>query len=211
MHDKVVLAKSGGGDAERSLVLSRGPKGVRFTDRGAMSLAIRRNMANISNRALGAVLLDPVSKDTVARCEIKCGAALQAVAHSFHAITYDAEDSALAVQRTLGGQFGADCNVLNCMVKFHQIRCDATNAAIWRHCKVHVLELTSVRLAYSDALLDGGTFGDSCEVNVQYADLQPLIDSSTAGTLGTVDKQLDSLGCRHVEHVSEQAYDAVSE
>ena len=92
-------------------------------------LAIRRNIANTSCASMGAALLEDLSKDTVARAEIRCQASLVMCMREFHAGMENrvAENAAPSSPGVVSHSF---CS-------------DATNSAIWQSAKLQGAELLS--------------------------------------------------------------------
>ena len=94
--------------------LERGPKQCRLTVKGSIAVAIRRNMGNIACQDLGKVMLDDVSRWTVARCEVRAGNAFKNATHEF----FD-------VMRKMCSE---PCDAGDCHVLVHALRSDATNS-----------------------------------------------------------------------------------
>ncbi len=72
----------------------------------------------------------------------------------------------------------------------HQYRADATNSAVWQKCKLHTTEIES---AYTEPIFPHSTFQevlDNMKEQKLLGDLQIVKDSTPAGTLGCLRKQL---------------------
>lgn len=149
------------------------------TDWLVLSAQVRRNMSNISCDDIGRVILQDIAPRSVSRCEIKAGAALQAVsrAHFLH-MEHDVTSSLDA------GHF-TQC--------FYSYRQDSTNTKRKRS----VLELESAYLA-GVALrpTDQPISWASDAVTIkQLSDTLQIQDETAAGILGFTIKALASLGC----------------
>lgn len=68
---------------DKLLQIERTRGGKRLTLEGTVSLAIRRNFGNCATADVGAMLLEDISRFTVARAEVKAGTALLASSRIF--------------------------------------------------------------------------------------------------------------------------------
>jgi hypothetical protein len=82
---------------------------------------------------------------------------------------------------------------------FHRIRADATNGGAWQRMKLFNLEYLCAYFV-SDEALKAGDLEHAFTLHILYADLQIVIDGSTAGALGLRDKQLEGLGAPGAQH-----------
>jgi hypothetical protein len=159
--------------------------------RDALAIAIRRNFSHVSTDTMGSVLNLPLSHQSVARCEFKCGTSLRAFANRWHLeCEHNASAAAAAAsfQRAVSETFHETVQLF-----YFRVRCDATNSGVWQKLKLFNLELLSAYLVDLDALQQG-RFVDAFATCEQYADLQVVDDCTAAGTLGTRDKQIEGLG-----------------
>eukprot|EP00973_Karenia_brevis_P071889 9989219-Karenia_brevis.AAC.1 len=61
-----------------------GKKQSYLTFQGGMSVALRRNISNVSAKGFGSSALEDISHQTVARWEVDCGATVQGGIQQFH-------------------------------------------------------------------------------------------------------------------------------
>lgn len=191
-------------EPDSSLARAR-ERGERCNLRTAFAIAIRRNLAHVGIDTLGSVCLVDLSHQSVSRCECKCGTALRA--HSV--IWREEKDWALINTPAITPpqpQRGLEPNEPQCdnMLKdyiliFHRIRADATNGGAWQRMKLFNLEYLCAYFV-SDEALKAGDLEHAFTLHIQYADLQIVIDGSTAGALGLRDKQLEGLGAPGAQH-----------
>ena len=179
---ETLAALQGPDTADCFLQLERGQK--KFTIRGALALGIRRNMSHVSTSTVGHVLLQDIHWGTVARAELKCGAAIIGSAKLF--------------QQQADAQA---CHALGFNLIVHSSRGDATNTAIWRKNKLHVYELES-------AIPDQESLEDDYPafmVSRVFADLQCLAKSNAATTLAVIEKQMACVGAPSWRNPTTQA------
>ncbi len=97
-----------------------------LSPKGAMIVALRRNISNTAASNMGAAILEDLSRQVVVRYEIEAAAALNAKFQEFHA----SMDSIVDAQPSLA-------------IACHSFSSDATNSAIWQKAKLQGLELNS--------------------------------------------------------------------
>ena len=164
-----------------------------------ISMAIRRNLTNAACQDVPLVLLDNASRWTIARCEVKTGSSLLASCQAFHDAMRQESfpptpmDSNVGVDvvdgpRPAQGRFN---------LTVHVISQDATNSAIWMKSKLcalilHSAYLTDTTLADVFHKWDFRKQFDSLRM---VADVQPVGDGSSVGTLALTVKMLQSVGC----------------
>jgi len=142
--------------AAEQLQLERSGKSeIRLTTKGMCAVAVRRNMTMVACHDVGCLLLDDVSRWTVARAEVRCAAALVASAHKFYAVTNDL--------RT---------------ISVHAFRADATNSAIWQRRKLQALELETFTVDdlgdINDNIVTDADVLDLCMTVKRISDLLPV-------------------------------------
>ena len=106
----------------------RGRSHKMLSPKGALALALRRNMGNCGASDLGGVLLDDVSRQTVVRSELVLGSCLVGFFKQFH----DHHEE-IIVADTLS-RAGHDDPELS--VAFHMYSSDATNSSVWQQSKL---------------------------------------------------------------------------
>ena len=149
----------------------------RLAPRGVIALAVRRNMSNVPCEGVSAILLEDLSRQTVARAEICAAAALNAASRAWYQINFES----LIAAPQLGGDLSA--------MAIHCVRGDATNARVFNNSKVHNLDCESLILAAS---LE--PHADAFQQSHNWADLQIVSDGSAKGTRMLILKQLMSMG-----------------
>ena len=162
--------------------LQRTGKHQRYLSKeGTIALAVRRNLGNTSCSSIGCVLLQDISKDTVARAECKTGSALVASARAWY-------QSAMA-------DLDASADEFNLVV--HGFRSDATNSGIWQRRKLWSMELESLVLAAvpeDTSTLDRDWLSGFDHIK-RMSDVNAVGDPSGQGALGQLLKGFASLGC----------------
>ena len=148
-----------------------------LTPQGSISLAIRRNLGNVSAQDLGLIIMNDVSKQTVLRSECRTAAALAASNRFFfeewlHEDRNRSHDSYSFL--------------------FLQYREDATNAAKHRQ-KMTALEYHASWAITTKAELNYLDSTDFQSVR-RLADVLPVWDGSGKGTLALTKKMLESMG-----------------
>ena len=119
----------------------RGRAARYFSVRGGMTLAMKRNLSRGSASSLGIALSLDVSRRTVRDWELRLRAARLASIRSFHHAMAERMKRNLVLAPAPGQEPGL---ALAC----HMLRADATNAAVWQKCKLHVLEVAWVPKMY---------------------------------------------------------------
>ena len=157
-----------------------------FTPQGCISLAIRRNLSNISAEDLGLVTMHDVSKQTVLRAECRTGAALLANSRAFFQefLHYDSQ---------------MDDSSLSFLVV--QYRQDATNSSKHRQ-KMSALEIdASFAICSSAAEMDALSPLTMNRIR-RLADVQPVHSGYETGaaTMALSQKMLESIGCPTWDH-----------
>ena len=148
-----------------------------------VSLSIRRNLSNIACADLGLVLLDDASRWTIARAEVRTGAALLASGRAFHRsmmeeIAQEPSDGALSLH-------------------IHFITQDATNS-LKRKLTALILHSAWCQLP-SDMDVDYSFDWKRFQTFHGVADVQTVSDSSAVATVGLTDKMLESLACPSIK------------
>lgn len=177
---------------------TKGGKGKRLTLSGTISLAIRRNFGNTATADIGAILLEDISRFTVARAEIKAGTALIASSRLFfHAMYQD------IASRTLG----------TFKLAIHSYMQDATNSGILKGSKLAGLILRSAYLRESvpndqgdcSGLMPGWEFefDNYFATLVRVADVLPVHGGDSLTTASQTLKQLEGLGCWSWKSIAE--------
>ena len=179
---------------DKLLQIERTRGGKRLTLEGTVSLAIRRNFGNCATADVGAMLLEDISRFTVARAVVKAGTALLASSRFFfHNLYQD-------VASRSPGEF---------KLTIHSYIQDATNSGILKGSKLAALILRSAYLRdYVANAADGCEdetydFDDAqnfdftswFETIVRVADILPVHGSDSAVTAAQTLKHLEGLGC----------------
>jgi len=186
------LKKPGECDITRTHTVTDSKRWSWLTPRGAVNLAVRRNLSNISCHDLGFVILDDASHQTVARQEIKAGAAFIANARLF----FSRMQHDLFSVKSLGGFY----------VSFVALRQDATNGKQ----KVAAAE---VEAAYLDDVQEyemSGVTWENYNRICRVSDVLPIKDESGPGALGFTLKACKSLGCPTFETFKIEPYNNVA-
>lgn len=166
-------------DGADGIETENGPRGTAgwLTPQGSISLAIRRNLGNVSAQDLGLIIMNDVSKQTVLRSECRTAAAL-AASNRFFFEEWLREDR----NRSLDSH----------SFFFLQYREDATNAAKHRQ-KMTALEYHASWAITTKAELNHLDSTDFQSVR-RLADVLPVWDGSGKGTLALTKKMLESMG-----------------
>ena len=147
-----------------------------------VSLAIRRNLSNVSCADLGLVVMEDASRFSIARAQVHTGAAAIASVRKWYDL----------MQSELFHQDGA--NDFNLSV--HVVSQDATNSGIWQKRKLVALLCHS---AYLAQLPSSGNFKWNFEAMFEefraIADVQPVEDATGQGSVAGAAKMLRSIGC----------------
>ena len=176
-------------NVDQRMAIQRTAKDRYLTVESRISLSLRRNCSNVACADLGLVLLDDVSRWTIARAEVQTGAALIGHARAFHqTMLSEFEDQSRETPHSGIG------------VSFHCISQDATNGSIWQKRKLVALLLHT---AYCPLIpKPGDNFSgawtwkwDMFTSSECIADVQPVADGSSRGSVGLTHKTLQSLGC----------------
>ena len=153
-----------------------------------VSLALRRNLSNVSCADLGLVIMDDASRWSVSSAEVRAGSSLIASFRNFH------ENMMLEMFHEDGLQAG-DFNL-----SLHVISQDATNSDIWQKRKLCALLLHS---CYLVRLEDGEGFRwdwpEMFEELRAVGDIQQVDDGSGRGAVALTSKMLSSIGCPTVQ------------
>ncbi len=162
--------------------------GKQLTLKGTIALAIRRNFGNAATADLGAMLLEDISRFTVARAESKTGTALVASARLFFHWMYADLTSPIQPQ--------------SFRLAVHSYRQDATNSGILKKSKLNGLILQSAYLRSDKNLNDQSwehwddwDFHDWFDSMVRVADVLPVKGGTSEVTVSQTLKHLASLGC----------------
>lgn len=162
--------------------------GKQLTLKGTLALAIRRNFGNAATSDVGAMLLEDISRFTVARAETKAGTALVASARIFFHWVYS---------ELTGPQMPDSFRLV-----VHSYRQDATNSGILKRSKLNALILHSAYLRQANNLNDQSwkhwenfEFHDWFDSMVRVADVLPVRNSTSEDTAAQTLKHLASLGC----------------
>ena len=139
-------------------------------------IEVRRNMSNISQKDLGKVILEDLSKQTVSRCEMRCGASLVASARNH----FDVMNATVFHERNNGYSL--------CFTAYRQ---DATNGRQ----KTCALELDHAYVADVSADEEVHLTWDHFHRMKRLADLMPVGDESGEGCVGITLRGLTSLAC----------------
>lgn len=138
------------------------------------------NLSNVACADLGLILLDDASRWTVARAEVRSGAAVVAAARAFHK------------------EMLAEVSASSSGLCVHYLTQDATNSAIWQKRKLTALILHT---AYLPSLPDSTGSSNfvfswkSFQALQRVADVQPVGDATAASVVGLCHKMLQSVGC----------------
>ena len=162
--------------------------GKQLTLKGTLALAIRRNFGNAATADVGAMLLEDISRFTVARAETKAGTCLIASARIFFHWVYS---------ELTGPQLPDSFRLV-----VHSYRQDATNSGILKRSKLNALILHSAFLRQREHLHDQSwkqwenfDFHDWFDSMVRVADVLPVLNSTSEDTVAQTLKHLASLGC----------------
>lgn len=140
---------------------------------------VRRNLSNISQSDFGKVIVEDVSRKTVSRCEMRCGAALVASARHFYACM---KQDLLDLRSNENPGFG---------LFFHAYRQDATNGKQ----KFVAVELHSSCLCNVDSD-EASSLSWKCFRRIRrLADLGLVGDESGVGCVGVTLRGFRCLGC----------------
>jgi hypothetical protein len=121
----------------------------RFTPKGLTSLAVRRNLSNISASDLSSVLTTDFSGHTVIRAERMLAASL--TAHSRH-VHQEAHCNLIDGSARLLPRVGSAMSAVHLtqpapdvdfQIVAHAIRSDATNSSVWQNSKLYATQVSS--------------------------------------------------------------------
>lgn len=176
-------------NVDQRMAIQRTKHNRYLTVESRISLSLRRNCSNVACADLGLVLLDDVSRWTIARSEVQTGAALMGHAISFHCgMDQDFQDQC---KEQASGTLG---------VAIHCISQDATNGSIWQKRKLVALLLHTAYCSNLPSSEDDSSFAGSWKWDLFtslecIADVQPVADGTAAGSIGLTHKMLQSVGC----------------
>ena len=166
---------------------TKNPRGW-LTPSGNIAVAIRRNIGNTACALLGHVILSDISASSVARAEIRTGAALVSHTKGFYEMCrYSFRHANMKVQDSLDeSQTSSTSSATSgtALLAVHAFRQDATNSGVWKRSKLAAMELETF---YTDGQLEFHI----CRL----ADVQRVVDGTAKGTVAMTLKQMESLGC----------------
>lgn len=170
------------GDSFQVSRVSNNPRGW-LSPSGNIAVSIRRNMGNTACALIGHVILDDISASSVARAEIRTGAALMAQAKGFFEMCRHVFRTAASTKKNTEAEAGKPTPT---PIAVHSFRQDATNSGVWKRSKLAAMELESF-------FTDGSS--TSQFILRRLADVQKVSDGSAKGTVAMTKKQMESLGC----------------
>ena len=168
---KLEITRTGGG---------QDAPGRYLTVPSMVSLAVRRNLSNVSCADLGLVILDDASRWSVARSEVRAGAAATASMREWHAGM---------LQEMFHPDGAEDFNL-----SLHIVSQDATNSGIWQKRKLIALLCHSAYLVSLPSKFRW-SWNDMFREIRAIADVQPVEDGSGRGSVSLTTKLLKSINC----------------
>lgn len=134
----------------------RSGRGARFSRESMFSMALRRNVSNISAGDFVLVVLEDVSGQPITRFESMCGSALIAAMQAFMVDLYDYCFSNLPAQVAQSHIPIMEAEWKLACVSFTS---DATNSNIWQRRKLMVTEASAAYIADHDLWKCGDFYG----------------------------------------------------
>ena len=152
--------------------VGKGKRRCHYSAEAHLSMAVRRNVANVGGGRFGACVLAQVSRHQLYRSELRLAACIIMSCRNFFAEMQNSQP-ALSIM---------------------SITSDATNSSCWQQAKLINARVTSAFLPSCSQLLSGKQFLDETYHKTCWADPQRVDNASGEGTYALLKKQLTNLG-----------------